>query len=434
MKIFSRRSETEDETRPLPADGGARRAGREPSSADGAPSRSPRRRDTGAEDPVGTFAPGRPDATPPDAETPAYLRLGRYAWATLGIIGVLFVLGTVVGNLVLLVVPLILALFPAALLMPVASGLKRIGVPAALAAILTIVVTLGIVAGVIALLAPIVANEAPELVDSLNEGVSTFEAWLSDDPLGLGFDFDGFEDVVETAREQIGQMDIDEAGLAGGAVTAVTALFEGVTTLLLLLVAVFFYLKDDGKLARGTIRTLPERWRADATALGDRFWVTTGRYFRGQLLVALADAVFIGLGLWVLDIPLALPLAVLVFFGGLFPIVGAVLTGLVAVFVALADAGLVRALLVAGLVLAVQQAESNLLEPLILARVIRLHPLVVIVSITAGGVLLGVLGAFLAVPVAASIARAIDYARGEEAEELGEARRDPEELVDDGAD
>jgi predicted PurR-regulated permease PerM len=366
---------------------------------------------------------------------PTYLRTGRYAWATLGLVGVLVVLGIIVGELALLIVPLVLALFPAALLMPVAAALKRVGVPAALAALLTIAAALGLLAGIVALLTPIVRDEIPALVASVGEGVEEIEMLLADDPLGIGYDFEGFGQLVEQAGDQAGELVSGAGGnIAGGALTAATVLVEGVTALLLLLVAMFFYLKDDGKLARGMVRTLPEGWRRHATALGDRFWTTTGRYFRGQLLVALVDAVLIGIGLLLLGIPLAIPLAVLVFFGGLFPIVGAVVTGFVAVLVALADAGPLRALAVAGLVLAVQQAESTILEPLILAKVIRLHPLMVLVAITAGAVLLGVLGAFLAVPVAASIARAVDYARGEDGADDGaeeEVRSDPEELVGD---
>jgi putative heme transporter len=345
-----------------------------------------------------------------------YLRLGRIAWATLGIVGVLIVLGFVAGQVSLLVVPLVLALFPAALLMPVAKFFKRIGIPAALASILTIFGTIGLIVGLGWALSPIVANQAPELIDSVGEGLDQLESWLQDGPLEL--EFEGFAALLEEAQEQVTERGGE---FAGGALATAVAVVEGFTALLLLLVALFFYLKDDGRLSRGVIRTLPEAARGHTREIFDRVWTTTGSYFRGQILVALVDAIFIGIGLVILGIPLALPLAVLVFFGGLFPIVGAVVTGSVAVLVALADAGIVPALLVAGLVLAVQQAESNILEPLILSKVIRLHPLVVLSSITAGAILLGILGAFLAVPVAASIARVVDYVRGEEGDAEAEA-------------
>src|SRR5690606_8442540 len=129
--------------------------------------------------------------------------------------------------------------------------------------------------------------------------------------------------------------------------------------------------------------------------------------------------------LWILGVPLVLPLAVLVFLGGLIPIVGAVASGAVAVVVALADQGPVTALLVLGVVLLVQQLEGNLLEPLIQSRTIKLHPLLIILAVTAGGVLMGVLGAFLAVPLAAVVARVVDNLRGRAPEAGPAADRDP---------
>jgi putative heme transporter len=184
----------------------------------------------------------------------------------------------------------------------------------------------------------------------------------------------------------------------------------------LMLVTLFFFLKDGQRLTDGVISTAPPRHRRRLTEVAQRAWDTVGSYFRGQLLVALVDAVFIGIGLLILGVPLALPLAVLIFFGGLFPIVGAVTTGALAVLVALADAGPVTALIVLGLVLLVQQLESNVLEPLILGHVISLHPLVILLAITTGAVTLGILGAFLAVPVTATIARIIDYVREDQPE------------------
>jgi predicted PurR-regulated permease PerM len=367
-----------------PADGGARSKGVPPPQADAPP----------------------PHADPPEPkdDAPGWLRLGRYAWATLGIIGLLVVLALVVGELMVLAVPIVLALFPAALLMPLTNLLRRF-LPDAVAAILTILVAIGVIGGVGTALAPVFAEEIPAVVDSFQQGLQSIDDFLAEDHLGLGVT--DLSDVADRAREAITQ----GGGAATGALNAATVLIEGVTGFLLLIVALFFYLKDGARLSVGIVKTLPQVWQSHASEIGGRVWYTTGAYFRGQLLVALGDAVLIGIGLRLLGIPLALPLAVLIFFGGLFPIVGAVVTGFVAVLVALADAGLMRALAVLLLVLAVQQFESNVTEPFILSRAIRLHPLVVISAITAGGMLLGVLGAFLAVPIAASAARAIDYLR-----------------------
>lgn len=344
----------------------------------------------------------------PAAVEPLYLRAGRYGWATVGIAGTCVVVAIVLSSLSLVLVPVILAVFPAALLMPISRRLKRLGLPPAAAALLTIVGLLALLGGIFTILGSLVATEAPSLRESLGEGVADLEQTIEEDPLGLGYDFQGFGRLAEDASESLTEdSDGTTPAEAAGTVT------EGLAGLILALIVLFFYLKDERRLANGLIATMPRRWQHHAAALAQRFWHTTGAYFRGQLLVAFVDAVFIGIGLALLDVPLVIPLAVLVFFGALFPIVGALVSGGVAVLVALADAGPVQALLVLGVVLLVQQVEGHVLQPVIMSSAVALHPLVIILALTAGSILLGILGAFLAVPVAAGIARALDYAREE---------------------
>lgn len=332
-------------------------------------------------------------------------RVGLKAWALLGLLVLLGAVLFAAGRIMLVVVPLVLALFPAALLEPVSRWLKDHGVPAALAALITLLGSIALLVGLFAALVPIVAAELPELIETGAEGLQEVQEFIDADPMGIGIP--GVDELLEQAQELVG-----EAGeLAGQALQALTAVVEVAVGLIFLLVALFFYLKDDRRIARGVGDLLPPRAREDAAEIGARVWGTIGGFFRGQLLVALVDAIFIGLGLLILGIPLALPLAVLIFFGGLFPIVGAFITGALAVLVALADAGFVVALIVLAIILAVQQLESNVLAPVVLGHVIRLHPLLVIVSVTGGGILLGILGAFLAVPVVASIARVVEYLR-----------------------
>lgn len=353
--------------------------------------------------------------TGPENAASPLLRAGRWAWALLGVLGVVVVAGLVMGRLTLVVVPLVIALFPAALLEPAGRFLRGLRLPPALASLLTILGSLLVVAGVVTGLVPLVADEAPALAESLREGV--------DDLLRqLPFDVGGLEQVLDRARSELGGRG---GGIAGGAVQAATAVFEVLAGLLFGFVALFFYLKDGGRIASGVRDLLPPALQPHATEMGRRVWTTLGAYFRGQLLIAFVDAVLIGLGLVILGIPLALPLAVLIFFGGLFPIVGAVATGALAVFVALAHAGVGTALITLGIVVGVQQLEGNVLEPLVLGHVVALHPLLVVTVITAGAVTLGVLGAFLAVPVAASIARVVDYLRGRD-DDSGEETDDEE--------
>lgn len=371
-------------------------------------------------DPATDPAPSPAIPVRPDPAEPLYLRVGRYGWASLGLAGTAVVIGIVLGRLSLIIIPIVLALFPAALLMPAARWLKARGLPPSAASLLTIIGLLGLLVGTFTGLGLFVANEAPSLRSQLRLGLADLEAAIEDDPLGLGYEFEGFGPLAEEARDNLtspdaeeGEADAVEESTATEVAAAASTVTEGLAGILLLFVALFFYLKDEGALSNGIIATMPRRWQHHAGELAHRFWHTTGAYFRGQLLVALVDAVFIGIGLALLRIPLAIPLAVLVFFGALFPIVGAFVSGGVAVVVALADGGVTQALLVLALIVVVQQVEGNVLQPVIMSNAIELHPLVIILALTAGSVLLGILGAFLAVPVAAGIARALDYGRTE---------------------
>jgi putative heme transporter len=383
-----------------------RTAEAEPTSADPTDTASDRPASDDTAHPV-------PTGGPPRAER--LWKLGRTAWALVGVALVLALLGYVASALVIVVVPVILALFPATLLAPVADLLRRIGLPSALAALVALLFGLGVFFGILAGAIALVVAQAPELLESAAEGVGEIEAWLEDDPLGIGVE--GFADAAEFLQEQLGEV----GDLAGQAGTAAVLAFEVVAGVLLMFVVLFFYLKDGRRLRDAIVTTVPAHRQPIVREGLDRSWATLSSYLQGQLLVALVDAIFIGVGLLILGVPLALPLAILVLFGGLFPIVGAVATGALAVLVALADGGLTTGLIVLGIVLLVQQLESNVLEPLILGRTIHLHPLVVLAAIAAGATVLGVLGAFLAVPVAAITALIVDLVRGRVDDEAEDA-------------
>lgn len=341
---------------------------------------------------------------PPPLGRSGLVRAGAYAWAVVGLVAVAVLLALAAGRLSILVIPLVLALFPAALLYPASEWLKRRRLPPSLASLLTIVGFLAVLVAVFGLLTPIVAAQVPGLVEETQAGIEQLEALFEEGLLGYQPPVT-LPEALAMAQEQ-GVAFLQQQ--AGGIASVVA---EAVAGLLLGLVALFFYLKDGHRIAVWLRRLFPADRQDAVHEVGVTGWVTVGQYFRGQLLVALVDAVFIGVGLAVLGVPLALPLAVLVFFGGLFPIVGAVASGAVAVLVALASQGLGVALIALGVVVAVQQLESNVLAPVVLGKATALHPLGVIVALTAGGVLLGVLGAFLAVPVAASITKGVGIVR-----------------------
>jgi putative heme transporter len=333
------------------------------------------------------------------------LRLGLYAWASIGIGLGLLALLFVVGQVRLIVVPLVLALFPAALLAPVQKALLRLRLPPAVAALIVVLGGIGLLVGVGLILVPQVADEVPRLTAQVQAGLNDLQAYLDEGPFGI--DPQAIRDGIEGIQEGIAESDILRTGVLGAA----GAVAEITTMLLLMLVVLFFYLKDGTRIAEWGRSLFPRTVQHDVHEIGTLGWVTIGSYFRGQIFVALVDGVFIGIGIALLGVPLALPLGVLVFFASLFPIVGAVVSGALAVLVALASGGPGVALMALLIVIGVQQIESNLLAPLVLGKATALHPLAVITSLTAGGILLGVLGAFIAVPIAASIARSVGYLR-----------------------
>lgn len=345
-------------------------------------------------------------AAPTHALSDSIGRAGRVAWAIVGMLVVLAVAGFVVSKVALVVIPLVIALFPAAILLPLHERLRRLRLPGAAAALLTILIAIGVLVGVTTLLIPVVSAQLPELTEAVQVAAADLEALIASGPFGL--DVPDLDTLLAQAREQFGAA---SQQLVGPALEAAGIAVEVVAGLLFGLAALFFYLKDGRRIAGALRDLMPRRWRPPADELGPRVWRAISGYVRGQLLIALADAVVIGIGLVVLRVPLALPLTVVVFVGGLFPIVGAFVSGLVAVLVGLAAGGVTTALLVLALVVAVQQLEGDVLAPIVFGSTVALHPLVVLVALTAGAVAFGLLGAFLAVPVAAALARVVDYTK-----------------------
>jgi putative heme transporter len=328
-------------------------------------------------------------------------RAGVFAWSVLGLFATLVVVLYLLDLFKLVFIPLVIALFPAALLSPISGRLKRWGVPPLAAAALVLVVFLVGVVGLLAALIWLIVGEFDDLVETLEAAYEDVSEWIEST---IGWTPPSIDELVEQVQNWAMELEVGQT-----ATSVAFATFEAIAGILLGIIALLFYLKDGDRMAGVALQLTPERLREDVAEIFRRVWDTLGGYFRGQLLVALVDAVAIGIGLFLLGVPLALPLAMLVFFGGLFPIVGAFTAGAVAVLVALAEGGLGLAIAVLVLNVAVQQLEGNLLEPLIVGRATQLHPLLVLASLTAGAVTLGILGAFLAVPITAAIVRAVSY-------------------------
>jgi predicted PurR-regulated permease PerM len=294
------------------------------------------------------------------------------------------------------VIPLAISLLLSALLSPAVGWLRRFRLPPSLATFLVLVGGIAAVAGTLTLVVSQFVDGARDLTAKASAGVRQIQEWLRTGPLHLSDD--QVNQAIDSAQNWINSntSSLTETGVA----TAAT-LFEVLTGTLLVLFATFFFLRDGRKIWRFLVRLFPVNARWSLADAGDASWSTLGSYVRATVLVAFIDAAGIGLALVILDVQFPFPLAALVFLGAFIPIVGASVSGAVAVLVALVDQGWVAALIVLGAVILVQQVEGHILQPLIMGRAVAIHPLVVIIGIASGVVLAGIIGALVAVPLIA---------------------------------
>ncbi|MDP8954697.1 MAG: AI-2E family transporter [Actinomycetota bacterium] len=323
-------------------------------------------------------------------------RAAQLTWRSLVVAGGVALSVVALAHLRILVLPVIIALLVSSVLVPPVRRLQRSGVPRALATWMLLLGSLGALIGVVVLAAPSVAEEFADLGPTVSAGVEQVKSWLVDGPLELSD-----EQINRYSDQVFEQLRSSGSRIASGVLAGAILAGEVVAGLLLTLVLVFFFVKDGEKICAFALDQIRPRHQDLAKALGRRVWEAIGGYVKGTALVALADAAIIGVGLLLIGVPLVLPLTLLVFFGAFFPLVGAVLAGTVAVLVALVSGGPGDALLTLGVVVVVQQVEGDVLAPLVLGRAVRLHPLVILMALTGGAVIGGLIGAFLAVPIAA---------------------------------
>ncbi|MFF0189090.1 AI-2E family transporter [Streptomyces sp. NPDC005244] len=312
----------------------------------------------------------------------------------------------VVGQMWSVVWPLIVALFLTTLTWPCARFLRRRGWPPALAASAVTVLFLIVALGVVALIAVPVASQTGDLTDGVVQGIHKVREWAAGPPLNIGDD-----QISKASDATITRIQNSVGSVVTALVTGVSTLLNGLVTAVLALFLMFFFLKDGPRFLPWLTRQLPGRLATDVPTVAERSWDTLSAFVRSQALVGLLDAVLIGAGLWILGVPLVLPLAVLTFVTAFVPIVGAVFAGFVAVLIALVSNGLTDALIVLAIILVVQQLEGNVFQPMIQSRGLGLHAAVVLLAVTLGGALAGVVGSLLAVPAAALVAVIWNYLR-----------------------
>ena len=339
-----------------------------------------------------------------------------WTWRLLLLLVALLAVLWLLARLLVVSLPVIVAIIVATLAVPPFEALRRRGLKPAPAAGIVVIGGLSAIIGLLAVLTPSFVDQLTELGPTLAAGWQSILDWLETGP--LGYDRAQVEELLASARSAI-TAGGGSGGLVSGVISGATIAAQAVAGLLLFVVLLFFFVKDGADIVQWFIDRTSPAYRPTLRAVGARAWTALGGYVRGTATIAAIDAIGIMIGLLVLQVPLVAPLTLLVFLGGFLPVIGAFAAGLVAVLVALAAGGVVKAALVLAVILAVQQLEGNLLQPVIMRRAVALHPVVILVALGAGAALAGIIGAFLSVPVAAVVA-----ASGNELRLRSEARRE----------
>lgn len=300
-------------------------------------------------------------------------------------------------QLTLVTIPLMIALILACAFNPVMGWMRHRGVPSLPATVITLLGIVLILGALGWLIVWAVLDQWDDLYSQAEEGFQRLLAWLQT----LPFDFlqpEQIDEWVDTLTEFV-----TSAQFGSGAIAGVSAVASFVTGLVLMVTILFFFLKDGPRMWEFLLRPFRGQGYVRARRIGDKTVSTLGSYVRGTATVAAVDAIGILIGLLILQVPLAIPLAVLVFLLAFIPIVGATVAGILAALVALVANGWLNALIVVGIVVLVNQLEGNFLQPVLMGRSMKLHAFVILVALTVGTVLGGIVGAILAVPITAAL-------------------------------
>lgn len=356
-----------------------------------------------------------PATTPPDPsfqpandEVPYALRIGAaWSWRLAMIVLVAWGLSWVVAFFSVLIIPLMIAALLAGLLSPLVRLLHRNRVPKGLAVAIVEIGFIAVVVGALTLVGRQIASGISALWGQARAGYEQLMAWVQSGPLQLS------TAEIDRYIQQGGQSLQENSGtILSGAASVGSTAGHVAAGLLLTIFSLIFFLLDGDRIWRFVVGLLPRRARPGADGAGRRGWQSMVSWVRVQILVAAIDAIGIGIGALIIGVPLAVPLAVLVFLGSFIPIIGALVTGSVAVLLALVALGPVQAVIMLAVVLAVQQLEGHILQPLIMGRAVSLHPLAVVLAVTGGSVVAGIAGALFSVPLLAVVNTVIRYLAG----------------------
>ncbi len=367
---------------------------------------------SGAQDSGQSSGQGSADSVPRAApaarpRAPRWLETaGAWSWRLIVVGVVIYGLARVVSVLRIVVLPCAGALLLTALLQPLAARLRRAGLPALAATWCTMLLAIGVVAGAATLVGVRVSQESTTLVNELGRTTRQFEHWLETGPFHVRR-----HSIEQLSNTVLGWLNSHRSLVAGTVVTGGKIVIEILAGLILMLFVTFFLIKDGDRIWRWVTGSLGSRSATRADRAGREAWQTLVHYIRGTVIVAAIHAVVIGVTLLVLRVPLVGPLTLLVFIASFVPLIGILVAGFVSIIVTLGTKGWIAAVVLLAIFIVENQVESHLLQPLVVGRMVRLHPLAIILVLAVGGVVGGIPGAIVAVPTAAAITRAWPFLR-----------------------
>ncbi|OIV38808.1 AI-2E family transporter [Mangrovactinospora gilvigrisea] len=359
---------------------------------------------------------GPPPAYPPRPSGPAPvpsaasavpwgLRVtAEVAWRLVVVAAAVYVVLIVIGSLKLVVLAFAASLLMAALLQPTVAWLRRHGMPRALAAALTFIAGLAALGLIGWFVYWQVSENIDELTGKMQDALGQMRTWASHGPLHLSD-----KQITDITKSLSNALGTNTEKLTSAGVTGVTVIIEVLSGVALAAFSTFFLIYDGERIWNWLLKLFPPIARGPVAGAGPRAWSTLTNYIRGTVVIAFIDAVSIGIGIALLGVPLAIPLTVVVFLGAFVPLIGALVSGALAVAVGLVTHGVVTALLVLAVLIAVQQIEGHLLQPLILGRAVKVHPLAVVMAVASGSLLAGIGGAVVAVPLVAVLNTVVSY-------------------------
>jgi putative heme transporter len=330
------------------------------------------------------------------AVEPIVRKTAAWSWRLLVILAAMVAVLWVLDKLEIIVVPVLLALMISALLVPPVDWLDRRGLPRGGAVALVLLAGFAILGGILTFVVTQFIVGLPDLTEQVTHSINTTRRWLIEGPAHLRS-----EQITNAGNAAIEALHNNQSKLTSGALSTAATITELVTSAVLVLFTLIFFLYGGRNIWQYVAKIFPAHVRDRVHEAGRAGYGSLIAYVRATFLVALTDAAGVGTGLAIMGVPLALPLASLVFLGAFIPLVGAVIAGFLAVVVALLAKGIVYALLTLGLLVVINQLEAHLLQPLVMGRAVSIHPLAVVLAIATGGVLAGIVGALLAVPTVA---------------------------------